>query len=473
MNILSGTRLLALALSMIGHAHGQILTFVDSLQFSSAQIWGVCSDAGDSLCVTTVFSPSSRPHIFMRKVNYSVISQQSPPVQLTFDVDFAAIPNLTDHKTVILNDQIYISFSTQGDRDLFLFKTDINGNRIGSIVTVVSGSADPTNDMILTTDGSYIYVLHFDPPSQHHVYKFNSNLNAVGSPISTTTLMHNNIGHSVYRNSIFHLFTGSTFGFNSSLTHTKWNSSWGAISSQNILGSTGGDGNFFSTGAIFDSTNQRWYIALNHIYAGQSIGQEHIDLLAYDSNFNLLERKHVTTENYTRPHLVQKGGHLYMTYDRPGVGVYLRRYQVSGPVAYCTAGTSSGGCVPEISGLGTPSIAASSGFNISVAPVPGQKQGLFFYGTNGRMNTPWATGSSSVLCVKSPTSRTQQQNSGGTSGCDGTLSIDWLSFIASHPGLLGTPTTAGQVVDAQAWYRDPAAVKSTNLSAGLEFTMLP
>ncbi|GAB4349034.1 MAG: hypothetical protein OHK0038_28070 [Flammeovirgaceae bacterium] len=31
-------------------------------------------------------------------------------------------------------------------------------NRIGSIVTVVTSPSDPTNDMILTTDGTYIYV---------------------------------------------------------------------------------------------------------------------------------------------------------------------------------------------------------------------------------------------------------------------------------------------------------------------------
>ena len=155
---------------------------------------------------------------------------------------------------------------------------------------------------------------------------------------------------------------------------------------------------------------------------------------------------------------------------------YFARYATCipyGPIVYCTAGTTSGGCVPAISGVGTPSIAANSGFNISVASVPSQKQGLFFYGTNGRKDTPWASGSTSYLCVKSPTSRTSQQSSGGTSGCDGTLSIDWLSFVASHPTLLGNPTTAGQAVSAQAWYRDPAAVKSTSLSAGLEFMMLP
>lgn len=307
---------------------GQVFNLTDSVKLPNAQIWGVCADEGDSLCVTTTFTSAGKPHIYMRKINYTTISQAGPLVQLTNNGDFSGITNLTDHKTLIWGNHIYISFSTQGDQDLFLFKTDLNGNRIGNIVTVVSGSADPTNDMILVTDGTYIYVMHFDPPFQHHVYKFDANLNSLGSPVSTTTHMHNNIGQATYLNNTFHLFTGSTFGFNSNLTYTTWNSTWGALSTQNILSCSGGDGNFFSTGAVYDAINQRWYVAMNHINNGQSIGQEHIDLVAFDASFNLLERKHITAPNYTRPHLVLKNGYLYMSYDRPGNGVYLHKYQV-------------------------------------------------------------------------------------------------------------------------------------------------
>ncbi|GAB4209331.1 MAG: hypothetical protein Fur0023_21560 [Bacteroidia bacterium] len=306
----------------------QVFTLVDSIQFTNAQIWGVCSDEGDSLCVTTTFNPSTKPHIFMRKVNYTNISGQSTIKQLTFDSDFMSISNLTDHKSIILNNQLYVAFSTQGDQDLFLFKTDINGNRIGSIVTVVTGSPDPTNDMILTTDGTYIYVLHFDPPSQHHVYRFDQNLNQIGSSFSTTTLNHNNIGNAIFTGNYFHMFTGNMFGFNSNLTYTKWDNTWAPASSQSIVNSLSGDGNWFATGVVFDNSNMRWYIAMNHIQNGQAIGQEHIDLLAFDTSFNLIERLHVTSTNYTRPHFVLKGGYLYMTYDRPGVGVYLHKYQI-------------------------------------------------------------------------------------------------------------------------------------------------
>ncbi|GIV27556.1 MAG: hypothetical protein KatS3mg027_1370 [Bacteroidia bacterium] len=328
---LSFKRIILLNLCVLNLFHNilaQVFTKVDSIAFSNAQIWGVCSDKGDSLCVTTTFNPFSKPHLFLRKVNYTNISQSSSLKQLTFDSDFTSIPNLTDHKSIVLNNEIFIAFSTIGDQDLYLFKTDINGNRIGNIVTVVSGSPDPTNDMILVTDGTYIYVLHFDPPDQHHVYKFNTNLVSVSSPFSTSNNGHNNLGNAIFMNNIFYMFTGSGFGFNSNLRYTSWNNNWGSMNSQDILTSIGGDGNFFSTGVVFDNVNLRWYIAMNHINSGQSIGQEHIDLLAFDNSFNLLERNHITSTGSFRPHLVLKNGYLYLTYDRNGSGVYLIKYQV-------------------------------------------------------------------------------------------------------------------------------------------------
>lgn len=51
-------------------------------------------------------------------------------------------------------------------------------------------------------------------------------------------------------------------------------------------------------------------------------------MLAFDSSFNLLDHKYETTTDYTRPHLVLKGGYLYMTYDRPAIGAYLHKYLV-------------------------------------------------------------------------------------------------------------------------------------------------
>jgi hypothetical protein len=143
--------------------------------------------------------------------------------------------------------------------------------------------------------------------------------------------------------------------------------------------------------------------------------------------------------------------------------------------AYCTAGTTSHGCVADISGSGTPSASATSGFTISVAHAEGQKQGILFYGLDNTSFTPtsWGTGSS-YLCVKPPTQRCVSQNSGGAiNTCNGSFSLDWNAFIAGHPGALGAPFSAGQHVLAQQWFRDPPSPKSTSMSNALDFLVQP
>jgi hypothetical protein len=140
----------------------------------------------------------------------------------------------------------------------------------------------------------------------------------------------------------------------------------------------------------------------------------------------------------------------------------------------CTAGTTTNGCVASMSSSGVPSAAAASGFTLDCTNVEGQKQGLLFYGISGAHSAPWGLGSTSYLCVKSPTQRTPTQNSGGTTdACDGALTIDFLAWVASHPTGLGVPFSSGDTVWSQAWFRDPAAPKTTSLSDGLEFTLVP
>lgn len=145
------------------------------------------------------------------------------------------------------------------------------------------------------------------------------------------------------------------------------------------------------------------------------------------------------------------------------------------PVNFCTAGVSTNGCVPTISASSAPSASLASSCVLSVNNVEGQKVGLLFYGVDNSGFTPLAWGAgSSFLCIKSPTQRMTTQNSGGTSGlCDGSLTNDWDAFLAANPGGLGAPFAVGDKLYAQAWYRDPPASKTTNLSDALELTYAP
>jgi hypothetical protein len=157
------------------------------------------------------------------------------------------------------------------------------------------------------------------------------------------------------------------------------------------------------------------------------------------------------------------------------------RYLASGvapSVNYCTAGTTTNGCVATMSSTGTPSVSASSGFTLDVTNVEGQKTGIIFYGASGPVATPWGT-TSSYLCVKAPTQRTPSQNTGGTFlACDGAMTIDLLAYLSANPTAIGGSSStsafaAGQNAWCQGWFRDPPNQKTTSLSDGLQITFAP
>jgi len=145
-----------------------------------------------------------------------------------------------------------------------------------------------------------------------------------------------------------------------------------------------------------------------------------------------------------------------------------------GIVTYCSPSTTSSGCSPVMSASGSPSVAASSGFVLTASSVEGQKQGLLFYGVFGPKASVWAPGNTSTLCVKSPIQRATAVSTGGTTGgCNGSISLDFQSFLATRPTALGQPFQAGMIVNVQAWFRDPTAPGTTNLSNALQFKTCP
>ncbi|MFM7298323.1 MAG: hypothetical protein ACKO4Q_14025 [Planctomycetota bacterium] len=191
-----------------------------------------------------------------------------------------------------------------------------------------------------------------------------------------------------------------------------------------------------------------------------------------------------STQSYADPNLVISGG---KTLNAPFSGVPNNNKVWNGaviydcfyappPVTYCTAGTSTNGCVPSIAAANQPRVSLTGTAIVSVSNVEGQKQGLLFYGINnsGFVLTPWSATSSSYLCVRAPTQRLPAQSSGGSVGfCNGGISADFHAFFAANPTALGMPLSVGRKVYAQAWYRDPPAPKTTNLSNGIELTVGP
>ncbi|MCC7014273.1 MAG: hypothetical protein IT454_17065 [Planctomycetes bacterium] len=145
------------------------------------------------------------------------------------------------------------------------------------------------------------------------------------------------------------------------------------------------------------------------------------------------------------------------------------------PTPYCTSGTSTNGCQPLISATNNPSLSLAAPCAITIQGVEGQKNGIVFYGlTPNFAGSSWCGSGTSLLCVKSPTQRTSNQNSGGTAGlCDGQISLNWDTYQLTHPGALGNPWFVGATAHVQGWYRDPPACKTTQLTQAITLTYLP
>lgn len=133
---------------------------------------------------------------------------------------------------------------------------------------------------------------------------------------------------------------------------------------------------------------------------------------------------------------------------------------------YCTATTNTAGCAATVSTTGTPSATQPTPFTVRATQVVNNKTGLLFYGRHGEA-LPYNGG---FLCVEPPLKRTWVSNSGGSSGCNGTLTIDMNNWIQGQNDLtLGS----GDTVFAQFWYRDNSGGTGVGYSNAVLFTISP
>ena len=158
-----------------------------------------------------------------------------------------------------------------------------------------------------------------------------------------------------------------------------------------------------------------------------------------------------------------------------GFHLQMERTDAAPPTTYCTAGTSTSLCQADLSATGTPSATATSGFTLTASTLEGDKDGLFFFASNGQQANSWGSGTS-FQCVVPPVKRGGLLAGSGTPGlCDGSTAQDLNAlWCPTCPKPLKNPG-AGAVTQAQFWYRDPfnTSNQTTSLSDAIEFTVGP
>ena len=134
---------------------------------------------------------------------------------------------------------------------------------------------------------------------------------------------------------------------------------------------------------------------------------------------------------------------------------------------YCTAKVNSLGCTPYLSWTGVPSASAGSGFVVRANDLIAGMLGLVIYGYDAKSPTPFQGGS---LCLLSPIVRTSLANSAGTTGCNGSIALDFNTYAASGADPLLGP---GSTLAAQVWSRDLQASFGSSVSDAIRFVFAP
>lgn len=215
-----------------------------------------------------------------------------------------------------------------------------------------------------------------------------------------------------------------------------------------------------------DNAGSGWQEVAAHTTSGQNAWRRHY-ILGSD-----LTAAGVSLTNNVTLRFIARDDDPQSTVEAAVDAFFVLNLSCGALANYCTAGSSASGCQIGLSGSGTPSLSLASGFTISGTSGEGSKDGIFFFGQNGKQGNSWGTGTS-YQCVTPPVKRTPIQSGGGTPGaCDGSWSLDFNAYVTANPQ---KAPTAGTPTQIQLWYRDPlnSGNQTTSLSDAGEFTMAP
>ena len=103
----------------------------DSVRIDQANIWGVLaySSQTDQMALTV-----SRGNIIYFQYINNELERITEQVAVYGEED--NLPQIVDHKTVFWKDHYFITFSSAGDRQLYLVKLDQQGVSVGEIIKI-------------------------------------------------------------------------------------------------------------------------------------------------------------------------------------------------------------------------------------------------------------------------------------------------------------------------------------------------
>jgi hypothetical protein len=301
---------------------------IESKRVDNANIWSGLSYDGSRILFTTVWHAqgAAQKHIHLRHYD-SELTELTKPLALTRDADVPVGKTIADHKQIFQNGSLYLSWSTAGDKELYLLRFDAEGKRSGEQVAVVEGSQFPTNDMHLVSDSKALYVVYGPAGYDKEVAAYDLDLASSYQKTITAGFRFSSLGSTTFVDGTFHLFSGDER--QRSVIASHWDQTWTLKEPGHhvVVPTDNDDWNWFSSSAVYDPKRKLWYVAYNHMLPPEEADLDStIRLAVVGDDFSHLAWQHIAGPAAFRPQLLLVDDTLYLSYD--GSGVYLQRYAV-------------------------------------------------------------------------------------------------------------------------------------------------
>lgn len=159
--------------------------------------------------------------------------------------------------------------------------------------------------------------------------------------------------------------------------------------------------------------------------------------------------------------LVSNSSNLIAGDSNSGSDIFVRDLTSTYPpiTAYCTAKTSSIGCVGRLGSSGTASAGVTDSFRLLASNLPPGLNGIFFWG-RAPLGAPFLGG---TLCVQPPLVRTPVTNTssfqGGSPTCHGAT-----TYVLTQAEMAAQGIAAGETIYAQFWFRDSGFTPPNNVA---------
>ena len=262
-----------------------------------------------------VVSSETRENITARKF-YLNLTPVGDAVEVANKSDCLGL-NISDHKHIFQNNYHFIVFSSSGTGSgghLFLIKFDVNFNRIAN--TTVVANEDPTNDMLLVGDGTYINVGKFVPGTGHKILRYDEDLNWQSNYTEGGgDNIHANGAAATFFNNQFYVVAPQYVGpgANGRYYRLVYDSNWNIVQARTTILEDAGNLGLIT--AL--STRDDQFIV--HYCRGSSGGNP-IARAVFDCNWNLLKNETAYMGALHVPHTVIVNDDIFLGYGNETMG---------------------------------------------------------------------------------------------------------------------------------------------------------